>query len=188
MDRNQAKRNNQLYVRHIVSQLRTQVRRTQALMAVMAFQAAVKHTWQSSGQFASNWRISIGAGHWKNQPPDFNRGRPPVGESHAQFSERGMARPVVTSTWQKAGAYGSAERTQLFAEITARKGRSPEIAIFNPLFAQGSTNAHGTPQPYWWYATEGHPGHHTVEAIRKAVDSAVVIARKRIASGAWHGP
>lgn len=182
--RQTAKRNNKLYVQAIVSQLRAKTRKTQALMLIMGFRAAINATWQDSGQFASNWRVSLRSGSFDG--PVFNKGQPPIGKSGEQRSTIGGERPAKDFALTEAGVNNNnPEFTSLFSQISKGRGGMPRMSIYNPLFDEGVASGHQTPYPYWYYATLKHSGYHVKEAVRQALNKATAIARSRINSKAW---
>jgi len=181
-----SKANNKLYVQFIMQNVSKKVRKTRALVAIYALQAAVKSTWQDSGQFAFNWQIAIGHGSRKGITPDFGRGMPPVGRRGENRSAAKREMVVYHGKMQEHGINSNnPQMTRLFSELSRTSGRMPQISIFNPLFDKGVSSGHQTPRPYWYYATKKHPEHHTEEAIRQAVDKAVAIAHQKTKEKAW---
>jgi len=141
---------NKAYVKHVSYFFFRNVRKTRALILIQALRAAIKATWQDSGQFAANWHISIGRSNPK-EGPDFSRGTPPIGKKGDAKSERGWTaeREVYHFRMGKESINSNnAEMTRLFNDLAKGKGRMPSLSIYNPLYNKGVSSGHCTSKPY----------------------------------------
>ena len=158
---------NRLYKKRFIGAIRQSVRKANALRAVMAYRAALKATWQDSGQFADNWFIKIGV-TGVTYPPRFERGGYRVGKRGDQRSQRGRAQRVVSMKLRQVGINNNnPATTSLFASLAHKSGilDIQWITIYNPLYDKGRASGHNTPKPYWYYAAEAHPGHQVEQAV-----------------------